>query len=47
MDSGYGGKLVGKHFTIEIFTYIIKDSFHKCNSNFRLLHEIVLGILDL
>jgi hypothetical protein len=28
-------------------TYIVKDSFHKCNSNLCLLNEVVFGVLDL
>jgi hypothetical protein len=31
----------------EVITYVVEDGFHECNGNLCLLHEIILGVLDL
>jgi hypothetical protein len=48
IGSGCGDKLTGKKdFLPKADTHIVKDGFHKCDSDLCLLHEIVLSVLDI
>jgi hypothetical protein len=48
MGSGCRGKSAKKKkLAIHVTSYIVEYGFHECNSNFGLLHEIILGVLDL
>jgi hypothetical protein len=48
MGSGCGGKSAKKRkLSSRTLSYIVEHGFHECNSNLSLLHEIILGVLDL
>ena len=47
MGSGCEANQRKKKADIWVTSYIVEYGLHECNSNLGLLHEIILGVLDL